>query len=631
MVNDPTSFPGEGHLPFRLEGDPSRVFRRPSNSGLWLPDGTGRQAPTTGMAFFSRTFVSFSDVYGREPTWSDAVENLQRYDLATILNTIGCLSSAIHNLSGDELVGVQAGLIRWLFEDRSAEVEGAAIRMLQDIEEAEVRTPAPVVVFHELQLVNAAKLALLEVDYNREIEAETPDDLGDALLMVNDLIGTHGETNELPSDPNTEEERQEWERFFIVNGYFHHQSSPAPDLVRCWDLYLTDRPHLRDSAVYQNLPRIAEDVTGLSPIQLWARLFAAYGHWGKGPNPSSGALPEPLNLETHFTENFSFEPQEEQAFWSLVAAAPEELRGEFTEHERAERELAPYDILPLEKRPLVRIGNQILCPSALLMLRRMTKGLHYIFLNHLSDPDRRDDYLNYMGQVYEDYVFGLLDEQFGGMVGRLIREDELEEAAPDGAQVCDGVIVYPDGALLLEVKAKRLPLGARIKGDLDVLDDVFRDVFVDAAGQLDSVIRLIESGSLSGLGLLPSRMKRYVPVSVSLDPIPMNPFTYDRLDRELEANDYLQQDQSLPLQLLSAEDVEIFELAGSHGRNVMDMLVDRILSGGHRFAGLLNHLAINGDSLVEMPHTRLKDRFEDLTNQALAVFEERKRETAQDG
>lgn len=627
MPDDEIADPGRNHMPFRLEVEPSLVFRRPTPGGLWVPGQAQRREPVSGMAFFSRAYVSYSDVYGTSPSRQDAVELLRRYDLGTILNTLGHISSAVHRVRGRELLDTQAALARHLFEDRLEPVARATIRMSQEQGELDGGTaPGPtVLLFHEQQIINAAKLALQEVPADAPLTTARPDDLGDALLMVNDLIGAPGTLNRPPSEVTTEADRREMERFFMVNGHFNHSGNPKPDLTRSWELYLSDRPHLRGSPVYLNLPELVEELTGLTAAQVWARCFAVYSHWGKDGNASSSGFPSPLQRSTHFTQEFDFTPEEEESFWSLVSATWEELREELSRSDAGTTQMDPYNLLPLERRPLVRLDDRILCPSVTLMLRRMTSGLHHLFVNHIAEESRRNQYFTYMGEVFEDYILDLLQNGFGSSAGRLIREEEIEAVVPAGTSVCDAVVAFPDGALLVEIKAKKLSLDARVRGDLSALDTVFEDVYLDSAGQIDSVVELIRSGALADLGLLPHRMNRYVPIAVTLDPLPMNPFTYDRLSRQLAEQGLLQQSNMLPLQLLGAEDIEVCATAAAKARNVLDLLAGRVASGAHRFAGLLNHLASKNDPILTGPHPHLQDRFEELADSAIALFGERRR------
>lgn len=303
-----------------------------------------------------------------------------------------------------------------------------------------------------------------------------------------------------------------------------------------------------------------------------------------------------------------------------MAAPAEQLREEF-EAPDSSAPFNPYDLVPLEAHPLVQIGDHLFCPSVLLMKRRMTTGLHHILLNRVDDKEL---YLNYMGEVFEDYLTDILRSTFGGSGGRLLTEDEMATVAP-GASVCDAVVDYGDSVLLLEVKARRANLGVRVWGDLKELDAMLEHVFIRSARQIDSVIDLIRRGGLSELDIHPGRILSYVPVSITLDSIPMNPRTYRRLETRLAEEGVLQSHSTVSLQILSAADIEALEMAVQEGYSARDLLVGRVRDNNHQWAGLLNHLHDLAPDLMGKTHPRLGQQFEKLSERALRYFRSRER------
>lgn len=612
--SDPFNF-----LPFRHPGNPSLIFRRSPENGIWVGENVEPQRPKTGPNPLrsARTYLTYSEVYGEAPDRSDVVRRLRRYDLGTILNGIGQISSAMHHAHGEEVLNVQLQLINEVFDRHHQDVGEAFVSRVRKVLEIDMETAvSPVVVFHELQLANLARLAILEVPLDHKRECEDLEDLALATLMMNDLLTPEGSVGRPVPHPESEEDRRSWERFLFVNGMFYHDPQSVTELARTWDLYLTDRPHLKEeSEVYHDFPSLIEKWTRLEPMQLWAWLFAVYGRWGKGPDKSSGELPAPVERSSYFTDNYDFDRKDEEAFWELVAAPSEQLREEF-EASDPSKPFNPYDLVPLEAHPVVQIGDYLFCPSVLLMKRRMTTGLHHILLNRV---DNRALYLNYMGEVFEDYLNEVLASAFKHPGGRLITEKEMNSVAPD-ASVCDAIIDYGDSVLLLEVKSRRANLGVRVWGDLGELDAMLDHVFMRPARQIDSVIKLIRQGELSVLGLLPGQVHAYVPVSVTLDSIPMNPLTYRRLSVRLAEEGVLQGPSTVPLQLLSAADVEALEMAVQKGHSARDLLVGRVLENNHEWAGLLNHLHSLAPDLMGETPPRLGEQFGQLSQQAVEYF-----------
>lgn len=401
---------------------------------------------------------------------------------------------------------------------------------------------------------------------------------------------------------------------------FHAVEEPF-GIARSWDLYMEDRPHLQGTRSYVDLPAKAEQVTGLPLDQLRARLVVLFSHWGKGVGPDR-PLPSPL-LETHF-DSFDFSPEEEDRFWPLVAGTPEELRREFEARGCTRGDLRPWDVHPFEKRPLVLHDGQLFCPSVSLLQEKLGAGLHYLFLNGICDERDRKRYLDYIGDVFEDYVEGVFGAVFRG-TGRFIGEKELRGRAA-GSPVCDGIVAYPDTIVLVETKASRSTLGLRTEGDWEALLVLVRKLMVRSARQLDATVRLIESGALSDLGVEPGGLRAYFPVAISLEHVPMNQLTYDRVSGELATDGLLSGPRVRPLQLLDVRDVELLEAAAANGWNVGELLEERVASGWHRVASLVNYLHAVEHPAAKLPQARLADRFEELMESVVDYLRVRQQE-----
>lgn len=606
-------------LPFRMNA-----------RGLWVPTNqVGQEVGKSGMNQYVRSYVEYSEVYGTTPGWDDVVEKLQRYSLPVLFSTLGRISSALHNTDPYRLVDRQNELLNRLWESRDVRVASVAQARHEEAKQEGGAIPCPVVLFHELQLANAAKLAILEIDPDNEQRADAPDDLADALLMVNELLAREETLTDLPSAPLSEKDRREWERFFVVNGTFNASNDPLQSLARTWDLYLRDHEPLRGLTEYVNLPNLVEELTDLNPLQLWARLFAVYSHWGSGSD-DSGALPGPISVDDHFTDNYDFTPEEEDAFWSWISADVATLREAFRRRGVKRKTLKPYDLLPLEKQPVIRINGEVYCPSTLLMLRRATRGLHHLFLNHLPKPEDADEdeidskeYLDYRGQVFSDYCERVLFRIFPKGSGRVIEDETLQRYSDD--QVCDGAVQYRDKVVLFEYKSTLLPLSVRTEGDWDRFEDTMNRICRRAATQLDSTVRQIRDGRFAEVGLDPDRIGIFVPVIVSLANFPINPLTYDRLASELKQDGMLDERGVQPIQILQIRDLEWLELATlEHDESLIGILEDRLSREGQRMPSLVDHLFSRDHPALQSSNPYLHGLWSELTESAVALLEERK-------
>lgn len=584
------------------------LLRRQPVTGLWLPPSPSHRT-SPSLTPFARIHLPYGEITGREPAWEDVVDRFRRYRLSTILQWIGAVSSALLRVEESQFHARQGELCRLLLPNRSHDVLAGVERKFRELQR-EQPAPRTVALFHELQLLNAAKLALLQVSTDNPETAGSTDDLGEALLMVGDLT-REGETlGGFGPDLNTPEGRRRVERFLMVNGMFHAIEEPFA-IARNWDLYMEDRPHLRGTRSYVDLPATAERVIGLPLEQLRARLVALFSHWGKGVGPDR-PLPSPL-LETYF-DGFDFAPEENDRFWPLVAGTPEELRRKFEERGCTRGNLRPWDVHPFEKRPLVLHDGQLFCPSVSLLQAKLGAGLHYLFLNSIPSERDRKRYLDYIGDVFEDYVESVFGSVFRG-TGRFIGEEPLRARA-NGSPVCDGIVAYPDAILLVETKASRSTLGLRTEGDWEALLALVRKLMVRSARQLDATVHLIESGALRDLGVEPGRLRVHIPLAISLEHVPMNQLTYDRVSRELTREGLLSGPNIRPLQLLDVRDVEFIETAAAQSWSVAELLEERVARGWHRVASFIDYLHAVDHPAAKLQQARLTDRFTELVESA---------------
>lgn len=560
-----------------------------------------------------RVYLTYEEVYGRSGEWGDAVELLSAYGLTEILDTISRISSALESTALDEEGGEQAKLCGWLWEERVDRVHGAVER--RRLELTEKGEPAySLAVFHELQLANTAKLALLEIAPDNPQTATTPDGLSDALLIVNDLIARQEAPMPLTDDQGSLD-NVAFERFLVINSTFHVSDRLMYALARSWELYLRDRAHLEDRG-YINLPCELERITGLSPTALWSRWFAVFANRKK---KTENELPAPLDVPTYFRENYELPEAEEALFWELIGAPPEALADEYRQRGCGEGVLKPYDNLPLENHPLVLHDGKALCPSALFLTRKITVGLHHIFMNGIETKEARDDYLTYMGEVFGDYCAELLDRIYGD---RHVRDSVIRAHIPAGERVCDGLIVYPAQVIAVEFKATLLPLLARVEGHAATLAEVIKRTMISAAEQLDSTITHIRAGSLRDAGVAPEAVRRFLPVVVSLERIPTNPITYDRVVEQLIERDLLQEDDCAAIQFIDVEDLELMEAITANGTNLGDLLAERLASGNHRFGSFKDFIYRTRPEVMDAAVNEfLAVRFKTLSEEALAYFD----------
>ena len=338
----------------------SLLTARFSGPTLLVPASRGVRARSIDV---HRTFVglrlSSKEVFDLDPTWDDLKQCLASYTLAQILDLAGRVSAVLATgPAGDP--EIQRDLVFAIFGSEAARVwTGVETSRAQWAREGELRPT--VAIFDELQLVNLVKIAFLLLPLTSDLGTKSsPEGFGRGLLMLNALIEKDPSSLSLP-DLSTDAGWRQGLYHLFVNGIFHHGELDLHVLARCYDLYLSDKPHLAECGAYVDLPALVRSTTGLEPDGFWAVLFALVGHTiTLARTPATGG---PIHRRTYFTRNFRFTTEESERFFAFAAADARTIRDEIT-NLYALSSIRPFHILPLAQHPLVSLGDYVFCPSA---------------------------------------------------------------------------------------------------------------------------------------------------------------------------------------------------------------------------------------------------------------------------
>lgn len=476
-------------------------------------------------------------------------------------------------------------------------------------------------VFSEQQVVAVAKIALLVCSHVTERSAASLDPIGEALIMAADLID---QEEDLAGTPNFQSpaNRDAWLRYIVMNGTFNASDDFACSLARTHDLYLPDAddPGADDGSV--DLRGRFEGITGLDPDLAWAMGLALLANW-RTVDPKSDRPPGPLSLEA-YASALNITEKEIDGLTNLFAVDAGEATAKLLKRGCGPDSLRPYDIEPLDRSPLVSLEGRLYCPSVRLLRWKLTTGLHHVFLrpSERNNRARRDEYLKYAGRMFESYVEKLLRRVFPPAAGRYVDERTLRQGIPSGMKACDGIVLYGDTVLLLECKATLLPSGVRAEGNLDTLRKKAANIFGKAAEQFDDTILAIEDGCLEDL-IRPDTVTRYLPLVVTLDMIPVEPFFYRMIEEAIAARNALTHRKARAMQVVAVSELELLEDYLSEGGSLAEILQERIENGTYSDHTLKNYLLARGVRHAIRPNRRLRQRFKELGERMLALLRER--------
>ncbi len=594
--------------------DIARRFTRSTKTGLFLPDRLASPGQPSRMEWVQLR-GRWHDLYGESPSWTDVADRLSGFGLGQVLLVLGGVSAVLN--SYEPLEG-QRRVIQALFRDPYQ--VGRAFQDYWDRLKPEGVTD-PVWFFSEQQVVAIAKIALLVCPHVTDRSSGSFEPIGEALIMAADLIDREDDLPDTP-DYRSPANRDAWLRFIIMNGTFNTSDDFACSLARTHDLYIPDHngPGLGDGAV--DLRTRFEEITGLDPDFAWSMGLALLANW-RTVDPRSDRPPGPLSLETSMSA-LNISQDEITALTRLFAVDAGEARATLRERGCGPDSLRPYDIQPLDRSPLVSLEGRLYCPSVRLLRWKLTTGLHHVFLrpSERNAEARRLEYFDYAGHVFEDYVEALFRRVFPQEARRYVDEKALRQRIPARMKACDGVVLYGDTALLFECKATLLPYGVRAEGDLDMLRSKVANIFGTAAEQFDDTILAIEDGCLEDW-VRPGTVTRYLPVVVTLDMIPVEPFFYQTIEDVIASRNALSHAMARPMQVLAISELEQLEEYMTDGGSLASLLLERIENDTYRDSTMQNYLLAKGMRHALSANRRLRGRFKELGGRMIALLRER--------
>jgi hypothetical protein len=400
-------------------------IRLNSSVGLWIP--TNRPEPSSqlqvqGFLEFVHIALSYKDLSGETPSWQQLGEILEPYSLERIVDFICRINAALYRAASSTDLEVQARICHGLFGEEAEKVLATADRLGQEMRRQ--GNQASIQLFYGIQTLTLLKAALLLKPVTSPQKATDNVGLGNALLMITDLInGDPGNLLQLqPSDSDSE---YLWLQYFLVNALAADRSLDQKALVRAYDLYLTDKPALKSCGSYVDLPAQLHRATGLDPKALWSALFALAAHWAAIAIEEVGQASMAIDRRSYFSAHFHFSPEEIDRFFALVstdvATLQQQIQAEYTL-----TDVKPFHVLPFARCPLVTFGDRVYSVSVRLQMEKLVRSLHHLYLAPTKFSwQQRSQYLTYIGRVFEDYVERICMRMYPPSSRRYISLDKL--------------------------------------------------------------------------------------------------------------------------------------------------------------------------------------------------------------
>ena len=558
--------------------------------------------------------VGYEQIYGHLLPLEEAAARLKRYPLRLVLEVLSRADAVLTLASPEEFANGH----RLLSEHLVTPPLHHAIRRFDQNSQEREGTRVPLILFHELQVLNALKLALLHCNEHVPAEPDDPGPLVEALLIINDHIDPPTFRPDVFDALPDEQQRDALIRYVVPNMVFHRGTRLAHAITRWNDLFFIDAPSLVNRSEYIDAQPTLSQLLGLDAKLFYYFASALIMHWLAVPRDTIFTEPITLHLPT-WLRSFRVGPDEYEPIMTQLAGT----RELFVAQLRERTEWEPYYFLPMQTRPFLRYQDLVFCLSRRFATEKISSGLYHIMLTH---PDARegDRFLAFFGHVFESYIRRLFSRVFPAC-GLAQRFFPNPRDPATGDELTDGILDYGDALVLVETKASLFSLPVLLRADPVALERQVQDLVFDSAGQLTRAITRIRAGALADVGIAPARIRAYFPIVVSLQFIPVEHFLYRRFQQGILSNGLLQGPDIAPLQLLSADDIEWVESFLTSGVSLVDLLRTKAADSRLREMSFGNFAVEHVGAYMRDPSPYLRDRWTEIGADVKRFFRSRAR------
>jgi len=523
-------------------------------------------------------FIKYSHLFNKEEPLKVAIEIMCNYG---ILNTIN-LFSRIDLMLGRDYDDILKAQIPLLTRKLTCSAIVEKVKNYLN-KQPSINNMKQYVVFHPNQILNAMKLCL---QYCRTVEKSVTDqsfkELVKALLIINEYL--------TPTNMEKELAKKDIELIkYVVMNVLFHRTENEKNLIGRWQeiIFKSYKQIATDDPDYLDAYGIFKTSYGFTPREFFAYCFGLYSFWLTRSEKQIDEGIIALNSKNLLID-FDIDANKHNRIIDNLSAPTEWYATQLTNPE-----FDPFDLLPLRKKPILRHNNDLFCLSKKLLLEKMTSGIYYMFFNCFKDDQDKKRFFGFMGKVYQNYITDILDRIFNGPGIALRFFKPIKYRV--GRQVfesCDGLIDYGDKLVLLEIKTKLFTHEFLAYGNEDEFKTTLKEIIYDGSYQIDRTIKHFKQNLFTIDGVEQTRIKKYYPIIVTLQSIPMEKYLYKYLQNELKIRKLFETEDIISLEIMSSYGLENSLAMVNTGKSIVDLIDEKHKNIDTKMSSIENYLAI---------------------------------------
>jgi len=510
---------------------------------IYLPESV-LQKPRSSRYLPIAEAVTAEEVLGQRGDENKAIELCQGIfwkDCILFISRIGALLEKY----GSEDTELQIKLSEQMF---TGSKKDRVIELLKS-----PRSTAKRSLFNSWQLLMVAKTALLFGSDDAKHNLESPsrlETLGDCFLVINDLIGLGLGSESYEDDTHTTEA-------LIRNGSFFAREEAGNLLPRYYELFLVlpQRKDMKESPQYMDIEAAFRSATGFDLNLFLAVGFGIYSFYA--PAQDLHANKFVLNSSTFF--NKSLVPDEiANRLLDYISVSRDQFKKQHCAKYGKSNLGSYFDFTCFRQTPLVSLDDGIYVPvDTRFLVERITSGIYWDIFDSLSGNEkyRFTSYFGILLQKYLEELFRRAYPESQTTANRVFYDVQY-----DGERSSDVMLFYGEEAVFIEVVVGRLRMEeTMITGDLVAFKEDISIKVVDAAKQIDRVIRDFTTGRLPLADCSPTDIKHYYPVVVTVSPLPIFLSIYNEVRGMVADAGYLASTNIAELEIMNVGELEVIE------------------------------------------------------------------------
>ena len=560
-----------------------------SPTGLYLPTSMLPKRYGSGSMHPGAVMLDAESALGLPCTYRGVADLVRSYTFEQVLAFVARVGAMTHHTAIQESSTLQDGLLARVFSGPEFVKVAKARRAL-------ATRVGVAIAFCDRQMLGLLKVAALECGNVRGPGAEGLRELAVAALMVNGFID-----GDAMGDSRAEADK---EVYLFANLLFEHHPNLVHAIGRAHEMF--NEPNPRKTEQRRALGTRLNTLVGVDPDDLLAMFFGlSTPFYSLGEKEiDQGQVAVDLGFWSRGTD---LTRERVESFAGLLAIDIDELRQQLRQRSGS----APgwFDAEVLRRRPLVRVGDNLLCPFPRWLDWAISGGIEFRLL---EDRAGSAEYLSLRGDVLE---CGLRRAFARTFPGRVIHEPELQGAI--GSQkVCEMVVDYGDALVLVECKAGTVGAGARAGESTAAYNSYVQRTYKDPIAKFASLHHALQQGLLEKFGIYDHGIRAIYPVIVNYEvPIPF--LTALRLEREARTNPLWSDPRIRVPQYLTIEEAELLEAWLPQLGALAKVLESKVQEDSSCAATFTNFVASKAPSLVGEHSPYYSDLYHRLGDQFL--------------